>query len=73
MLKSEATTFTLDNQGRFLCNTLQEALDSAALTLGGRSLQRPQIHETTVVDVLSAAEQVREEPKPLTPLHPERR
>ena len=36
MLGSENTTFTLDNQGRFLCNTLQEAFDSAALTIGGR-------------------------------------
>lgn len=36
MLTSQETAFTLDNQGRFLCNTLQEALDSAALTVGGR-------------------------------------
>lgn len=28
MLTSEETTFTLDNMGRFLCNTLQEAIDS---------------------------------------------
>ena len=32
----QSTTFTLDNMGRFLCNTLQEALDSAAQTVGGR-------------------------------------
>lgn len=31
MLTSQETAFTLDNQGRFLCNTLQEALDSAAV------------------------------------------
>lgn len=36
LLGSELTTFTLDNMGRFLCNTLQEALDSAAQTVGGR-------------------------------------
>src|SRR3954449_12905637 len=35
-LQSEVTTFTLDNMGRFLCNTLQEAFDSAAITVGGR-------------------------------------
>src|SRR6266516_3773706 len=35
-LGSESTTFTLDNMGRFLCNTLQEALDSAGQDLGGR-------------------------------------
>ena len=35
-LQSETTTFTLDNMGRFLCNTLQEAIDSAALTVAGR-------------------------------------
>ena len=35
-LTSEPTSFTLDNMGRFLCNTLQEALDSTALTVGGR-------------------------------------
>lgn len=36
LLKSEPTSFTLDNMGRFLCNTLQEARDSAAETLAGR-------------------------------------
>jgi choline dehydrogenase-like flavoprotein len=36
-LTSESTTFTLDNEGRFLCNTLQEARDSAAQTVGGRT------------------------------------
>ena len=35
-LTSESTTFTLDNMGRFLCNTLQEAIDSTAQTVGGR-------------------------------------
>ena len=35
-LTSEPTSFTLDNMGRFLCNTLQEALDSSAETIGGR-------------------------------------
>ena len=37
LLASESTTFTLDNMGRFLCNTLQEALDSAAQIVGGRT------------------------------------
>src|SRR5215208_4428069 len=36
LLGSEPTSFTLDNLGRFLCNTLQEALDSAGQTVGGR-------------------------------------
>lgn len=36
LLTSEPTSFTLDNMGRFLCNTLQEALDSAAQSVGGR-------------------------------------
>src|SRR6266404_3081877 len=35
-LVAETTTFTLDNMGRFLCNTLQEASDSAARTVAGR-------------------------------------
>ena len=35
-LTSEPTSFTLDNMGRFLCNTLQEALDSATQTVAGR-------------------------------------
>ena len=35
-LTSEITTFTLDNMGRFLCNTLQEATDSATVTVPGR-------------------------------------
>src|SRR5690242_15963522 len=36
MLRSEQTTFTLDNMGRFLCNTLQEAIDSAATQVAGK-------------------------------------
>src|SRR5258705_1155696 len=36
-LASESTTFTLDNMGRFLCNTLPEALDSVGQTVGGRT------------------------------------
>jgi 3-keto-disaccharide hydrolase/GMC oxidoreductase len=36
LLASESTSFTLDNMGRFLCNTLQEALDSASQTVAGR-------------------------------------
>src|SRR5262245_11649914 len=36
-LTSESTTFSLDNEGRFLCNALQEARDSAAQTVGGRT------------------------------------
>ncbi|HWH77400.1 MAG TPA: hypothetical protein VNT76_08510, partial [Candidatus Binatus sp.] len=36
LLGSEPTSFTLDNMGRFLCNTLQEAVDSTAETVGGR-------------------------------------
>ena len=35
-LTSEPTSFTLDNMGRFLCNTLPEALDSSGETIGGR-------------------------------------
>jgi choline dehydrogenase-like flavoprotein len=35
-LLPETTTFTLDNMGRFLCNTLQEAFDSAGVTVAGR-------------------------------------
>jgi choline dehydrogenase-like flavoprotein len=35
-LGSESTSFTLDNMGRFLCNTLQEARDSAAQIVAGR-------------------------------------
>jgi len=35
-LTSESTTFSLDNMGRFSCNTLQESLDSAAQTIAGR-------------------------------------
>jgi 3-keto-disaccharide hydrolase/GMC oxidoreductase len=37
LLASESTTFTLDNIGRFLCNTLQEALDSTGQIIGGRT------------------------------------
>lgn len=36
LLTSELASFTLDNMGRFLCNTLQEARDSAAQTVAGR-------------------------------------
>lgn len=36
-LLSESTSFTLDNMGRFLCNTLQEAKESARETVGGRT------------------------------------
>jgi choline dehydrogenase-like flavoprotein len=36
MLTSEPTSFTLDNMGRFLCNTLQEARDSANQFVAGR-------------------------------------
>src|SRR5437763_7847936 len=35
MITSESTSFSLDNMGRFLCNTLQEAFDSAVLNVGG--------------------------------------
>ena len=35
-LTPEATSFTLDNMGRFLCNTLTEAGESAAQTVAGR-------------------------------------
>src|SRR5215510_8905961 len=35
-LSSESTSFTLDNMGRFLCNTLQEARDSTAQRVGDR-------------------------------------
>src|ERR1043166_9616607 len=37
LLPAESTSFTLDNMGRFLCNTLQEARDSAWETVGGRT------------------------------------
>jgi choline dehydrogenase-like flavoprotein len=33
-MTAESTTFTLDTMGRFLANTLQEALDSSAQTIG---------------------------------------
>jgi choline dehydrogenase-like flavoprotein len=36
LLQSEYTTFTLDNMGRYLCNTLQEALDSANVVIGNQ-------------------------------------
>src|SRR5437763_8119191 len=36
LLTSEPTSFTLDNMGRFLCNTLQEAFESSAQTVAGR-------------------------------------
>ena len=35
-LNSELTSFSLDNPGRFLCNTLQEARDSVTQTVAGR-------------------------------------
>lgn len=35
LLTAEPTSFTLDNMGRFLCNTLQEARDSTQLTVAG--------------------------------------
>lgn len=34
LLPSQYTSFTLDNMGRYLCNTLQEALDSANVVIG---------------------------------------
>jgi choline dehydrogenase-like flavoprotein len=36
LLPSEATSFILDNMGRFLCNTLQEALDSTDQIVAGK-------------------------------------
>jgi len=33
---SQFTLFSLDNMGRFLCNTLQEARDSAAESVAGQ-------------------------------------
>ena len=36
-LQTETTSFTLDNMGRFLCNTLQEAIDSTKITVAGKS------------------------------------
>jgi hypothetical protein len=36
LLPSETTSFSLDNMGRFLCNTLQEARDGTNETVGGR-------------------------------------
>jgi choline dehydrogenase-like flavoprotein len=36
-LSSESTSFSLDNMGRFLCNTLPEALASTVATAGGRA------------------------------------
>ncbi|HET7037374.1 MAG TPA: family 16 glycoside hydrolase [Thermomicrobiaceae bacterium] len=35
-LTAETTTFSLDNMGRYLCNSLQEALDSAQAQIAGR-------------------------------------
>ncbi|HEY6947034.1 MAG TPA: family 16 glycoside hydrolase [Candidatus Acidoferrum sp.] len=32
----QETSFTLDNMGRFLCNTLQEAIDSSAVQVAGK-------------------------------------
>ena len=37
LLPPETTTFSLDNMGRFLCNTLQEALDSTGQVVAGRT------------------------------------
>jgi hypothetical protein len=34
LLTSKPTSFTLDNTGRFLCNMLQEATESAGLARG---------------------------------------
>jgi hypothetical protein len=36
LLTSEYTSFTLDNMGRYLCNTLQEALESTTQTINGQ-------------------------------------
>src|SRR5215471_10739332 len=36
-LSAESTTFSLDNMGRDICNTLQEAKDSAGQVLGGHT------------------------------------
>jgi hypothetical protein len=36
LLTSESTSFTLDNMGRFLCNTLQEALESTQQAVNGQ-------------------------------------
>jgi hypothetical protein len=36
LVGAQSTSFTLDNMGRFLCNTLQEALDSTAETVAGQ-------------------------------------
>src|SRR5262249_55543713 len=44
-LTAESTTFSLDNMGRFICNTLQEAIDSAGQVVGGR----PRGFDTMVV------------------------
>jgi len=41
----QETTFTLDNMGRFLCNTLQEAQDSAAFQVAGK----PRNFDTIVI------------------------
>jgi len=38
-LQAETTSFTLDNMGRFLCNTLQEAIDSTTISVAGRPRQ----------------------------------
>src|SRR5262245_41294595 len=37
MIQSEYTTFTLDNMGRFLCNTLDEAMASTAVSVAGKT------------------------------------
>ncbi len=39
LLPPESTHFSLDNMGRFLCNTLEEAQDSAKQTVAGRPRQ----------------------------------
>lgn len=36
LLLSKTTDFTLDNLGRYLCNTLQEAIDSTGQTVAGK-------------------------------------
>lgn len=42
---SETTSFTLDNMGRFLCNTLQEAIDSTKMSVAGR----PRLFDVIVI------------------------
>jgi len=44
-LVSQETSFTLDNMGRFLCNTLDEAMKSAAVTVG----DKPRGFDTVII------------------------